>query len=233
MKPQPSIPPSFRRRRPREQYDAVADRERWLISYADLVTLLFALFVVLYATSDQDRARAVAVALAGQIGGTAPNAAAGSGVLPGANGLQNLQQAVDRSVSLQKSLRNRVRIRNVERGFVVSLSEAGLFAPGEAVLREDGRVLIDAMIEPLRESTALIRVEGHTDSQPISTARYPSNWELSSARASAVLAELVARKIPSARLSVAGYASERPIADNATADGRTLNRRVDLVILQQ
>jgi chemotaxis protein MotB len=205
-----------------------------LISYADLVTLLFALFVLLYAASDRDRARAVAAALAGQIRGQMPQAespAGGRTVLPGAEALPELRQTVEQSLSQNKTFRDRARVRVVERGFVISLAEAGFFAPGEAAMRDEGRKLIDAIVESLRPSQALIRVEGHTDSLPIATVQYPSNWDLSSARASAVLAELVARKIPPSRLSVAGYASHRPVADNATPEGRALNRRVDLVIL--
>jgi chemotaxis protein MotB len=78
----------------------------------------------------------------------------------------------------------------------------------------------------------LVRVEGHTDSQPISTSRFPSNWELSAARATTVLRHFVKRSIPASRMSVAGYAGERPIADNTTLDGRALNRRVDIVVLR-
>src|SRR5581483_8218047 len=96
----------------------------------------------------------------------------------------------------------------------------------------DAHALIDTLADTLKGTQTLIRVEGHTDSVPIATARYPSNWELSSARASAVLAQLTRRGIAPARLSVAGYASEQPIADNSTPEGRALNRRVDLVILE-
>jgi chemotaxis protein MotB len=102
-------------------------------------------------------------------------------------------------------------------------------------VREDAGELLDALADTLRESAqkaAQIRVEGHTDSTPIATARYPSNWELSSARASAVLTRLMSRGVPSSRLALAGYAGERPVADNATAEGRALNRRVDLVVLE-
>jgi chemotaxis protein MotB len=98
-------------------------------------------------------------------------------------------------------------------------------------VREDARSLIEAMVDALKDSQAQLRLEGHTDSTPIATSRYPSNWELSSARASVVLAQFIARGISPARLSLAGYAGERPIASNDTLEGRALNRRVDLVIL--
>ena len=207
-------------------------RERWLVSYADLLTLLFALFVVLYAAADQDRARAVANAIARQIdGGAPPEATGGRGVLPGSNAVVEARAAIDRAFDANAALRARARVSQTERGLVVSLAEAGFFAPGEATVREDALSLVDTLADELRQVSAPVRVEGHTDSIPISTSRYPSNWELSAARASAVLARLAARGLPPARLSVAGYAGERPVADNAMADGRALNRRVDLVIL--
>jgi chemotaxis protein MotB len=214
--------------------------DRWLISYADLATLLFSLFVVLYAAADHDRAQAVADALASQISGKPSSAKVqlpalfpgGRGVLPGNEAMFATREAVEKVLMANESLNGRARVTTVERGFVVSLTEAGFFAAGEAAMSEDARALINTVADTLRESHTLIRVEGHTDSLPIATARYPSNWELSSARASAVLAQLVAQDIAPARLSVAGYASERPVAGNDTPEGRALNRRVDLVILQ-
>jgi chemotaxis protein MotB len=223
-------------------------RDRWLISYADLVTLLFSLFVVLYAAADKDRAQAVASALALEISGAQPSSPAtasanasgagsanmpgGSGVLPGADSLQAVRGAVDKALAENESLRSRTRVTDTERGFVISLAEAGFFDPGDAAVRGDASALLDALADTLGNSGALIRVEGHTDATPISTSRYPSNWELSSARASTVLARLTSRGVAPSRLSVAGYASERPVADNGTAAGRALNRRVDLVVLR-
>ena len=208
-------------------------RDRWLISYADLVTLLFSLFVVLYAAADHDRARAVAEALALQLNGVSPNTTdGGRGVLPGGRSLDQARTAIDRAIAANTKLRTYARVTNTDRGLVVSLAEAGFFAPGEAAVREDAAAMLDALADTLRDDRARLRVEGHTDSTPISTSRYPSNWELSSARAAAVLARLTARGIASSRLSLAGYAGERPVADNSTAEGRALNRRVDLVILQ-
>ncbi|MBI1764112.1 MAG: OmpA family protein [Acidobacteria bacterium] len=209
-------------------------RDRWLVSYADLMTLLFALFAVLYAAADRDRAQAVAAALSQQIAG-APAAAlgppGGSGVLPGSDSVTEARAAVEWALAQNELLRARARVLTTGRGFVVSLAEAGFFAAGEAAVRDDARGLIDTLADSLSGARTQIRVEGHTDATPIATARYPSNWELSSARASKVLAQLVARGIAPARLSVAGYASERPVADNNTLEGRALNRRVDLVIL--
>lgn len=228
--------PSTRRGDDHAECNAIMHRDRWLISYADLMTLLFSLFVLLYAAADHERARAVAEVLSVQISGehaaTGAQAPGGTGVLPGSRALVAARAAIEQTLRDNQLLRDRARVQTTERGFVISLAEAGFFAPGEAAVRDDAHALIDTLAATLSGTQTLIRVEGHTDSAPIATARYPSNWELSSARASAVLAQLVAQGLAPARLSVAGYASEQPIADNRTPEGRALNRRVDLVILE-
>lgn len=211
-------------------------RDRWLVSYSDLITLLFALFVVLYAAADQTRARLIAQAVALELGGPQTVGAVnlgGEGVLPEHEAVRaRVQAAIERAIASNKSLTESARIHITERGIVVSLAEAGFFAPGEASVRQDANGLIDEIAAALRETDSLVRIEGHTDSFPISNTRYPSNWELSAARASTVLARLVERGIPSSRLAVAGYGGERPIATNETPEGRALNRRVDIVILK-
>lgn len=202
-------------------------RDRWLISYADLVTLLLALFVVLYAASDRERARQIAANFAGD----ATNAA--NGVLPGANALDDERRKIERVLASNSAIAKNAKISQNKNGLTVSLAEAGFFAAGEAAISREATDLIDALAESFKDSNALVRVEGHTDSTPISTERYPSNWELSTARASAVLMRLIERGVKPARLSAAGYGGEQPVADNATPEGRAANRRVDVVILNR
>lgn len=211
----------------------VESRDRWLLSYADLMTLLLAMFIVLYAAADHERAAKIASALSAQFGdGRAVSAPTGSGVLPAADSLVAARAAIDRVFAINTSLRNRARVKVTERGVVVSLTEAGFFAPADASIREDALPLLDALATALQESATQLRVEGHTDSLPIANARYPSNWELSAARAATVLSHLVKAGVPSSQMSVAGFAGERPVGDNNTAEGRALNRRVDLVVLR-
>lgn len=225
-----------RRSGERSASESDASRDRWLISYADLATLLFALFVVLYAAANHERARAIASAIATQLGEAHPSSQAltdgGPGILNGADSMEATHKAIERTLAANQALGARARIIKTERGLIVSLAEAGFFPSGEATMREDALPLVDALADSLADSNLLLRVEGHTDTTPISTSRYPSNWELSAARASAVLGRLVKRGIAPSRLSVAGYAGERPVADNSTSEGRALNRRVDLVILR-
>jgi chemotaxis protein MotB len=210
-----------------------AHHDRWLISYADLITLLFALFVVLYAAADKERARSIETAITSQFGYADQSSigVGGHGVLPGSNSIAQVRIAIDQAFAKNTSLRSLAKVTSNERGIVISLAEAGFFSSGEAVVRQEAMSMIDALAEALRGSNLPLRIEGHTDSTPISTPRYPSNWDLSTARASAVLKLLAERGLSSSQLSIAGYAGEKPVADNNTPEGRALNRRVDLVVV--
>lgn len=199
-------------------------RDRWLISYADLVTLLLALFIVLYAASDKERARQIAESFSAQNTG-------GSGVLPGSDSDKDERARADRKLMNDPVLMQKAKLRQTKYGLVVSLSEAGFFASGDAAINAEAEGVINTLAESLKNTDTQIRIEGHTDATPISTGRYPSNWELSTARASSVLAKLIEHGIDPSRLSAAGYAGFQPVADNSTLEGRAQNRRVDIVIL--
>jgi chemotaxis protein MotB len=202
------------------------NRDRWLISYADLMTLLLALFIVMYAASDKERARQIAEGFANLNTG-------GSGILPGNDSEKTQREKFEQALMANPILSQRTKMQQNKDGLVVSLSEAGFFAPGEAVINSDADSVINTLAESLRGSTAQIRIEGHTDSTPISNIRYPSNWELSTARASSVLVRLIEHGIEPERLSAAGYGGFQPVADNSTQEGRAQNRRVDIVIVNK
>lgn len=199
-------------------------RERWLISYADLVTLLLALFIVLYAASDKDRAQRIASGFKTQNMG-------GSGILPGYESEKDERAKFEQKLLENPVLIQKAKMRQSKEGVVVSLSEAGFFAPGDALIGSEAESVIETLAASVRENKTRIRIEGHTDSTPISNARYPSNWELSTARASSVLSKLIDHGIQPERLSAAGYGGFQPIAENSTPEGRAQNRRVDIVIL--
>ena len=117
-------------------------------------------------------------------------------------------------------------------GLVISLREAGFFESGMAQMKPTSQATFDQIAEMLRQRNCRVRIEGHTDNIPIHNSQFSSNWELSTARATEVIRLLVVRNgFNPARLSAAGYAEYHPIASNATPDGRSMNRRVDLVIL--
>jgi len=134
---------------------------------------------------------------------------------------------------LKEELANRsVRISEDSRGLTVSLAEAGFFDPGSAVMPPKALAAVDRIAATLRPLGFNIRVEGHTDNTPIHTAQFPSNWELSTGRATFLLQYLISTaQIPPERLSAVGYGEYRPVSSNDTPEGRAANRRVDLVVL--
>jgi chemotaxis protein MotB len=125
-----------------------------------------------------------------------------------------------------------VRFTEDGRGLVLSLAEAGFFDPGSAIMRPKALDILDRIAQRVSAAEVPLRVEGHTDNTPIHTAQFPSNWELSTARATNVLQYLIANAhLDPQRLSAIGYGEYKPVADNSTVEGRAANRRVDLVIL--
>ena len=213
----------MRERRHREISNENQSRDRWLLSYADLVTLLLGLFIVLYASSDGKRAQLIAQSFSAQQGG--------SGVLDGTISLAREPDQAKVLLSANPAVVQMTRMKRTAEGLVVSLSEAGFFAPGEAAINPESDSALQAIAEAIKSNTAAVRIEGHTDSTTISTAKFPSNWELSTARAANVLARLIERGVEPQRLSAAGFAGFRPVEDNSTPEGRAQNRRVDIVIL--
>ena len=193
-----------------------ASGDRWLFGYADVVTLLFACFAALYAaaTAPVPVARAAAAA---------PATAAPSIRVDLAAEFAQLRL---RESELQ------IDVTRSPRGTVVSLAEAGSFAPGDAELSPAAIRAIGDLAALLQSQPHQIRVEGHTDDRPIRNQRFASNWELSTARATRVVQWLVEDgRIAPARLSAAGYAEYRPRVSNTEPEGRARNRRVDIVVL--
>jgi chemotaxis protein MotB len=226
-----------RRRRPEPH----VNHERWLVSYADFITLLFAFFTTMYAISTVDAQKmskmvaSMQVALKGDPGPAVPVPLTETGtpqpVMP------RLDALVDLRRQLAARLQRQIQVGNVEigvdsRGLVVSIREAGSFASGSAELSDAARALLGEIAAPLSELSYPIRIEGHTDDTPISTPRFRSNWELSTARATQVIAYLQNDLgLPAARLSAAGYGEFHPRVANASPAARAENRRVDIVIL--
>ena len=227
-----------RRRRPQPH----VNHERWLVSYADFITLLFAFFTTMYAISTVDAQKmskmvaSMQLALKGDAGPTAPVPLPQNGlpqpVVPRLDNLVELRRQL--SARLQRQIQHgNVEIGVDSRGLVVSIREAGSFASGSAELSEGARTLLADIAAPLSELSHPIRIEGHTDDTPIRTSRFRSNWELSTARATQVIGYLQNDLgLPAARLSAAGYGEFHPRASNGDEAGRTRNRRVDLVVLE-
>jgi len=300
------------------------NHERWLVSYADFITLLFATFTMLFAISnvEKDKLKQAAQSLNKAFGGatsvvtptiitprvlTTGNADAGSKLniiifpnasqpnkastsnqdanaedaanddarppiaiaqitpLPGATpddqassvsavqpaptptpaqenntpgapeGTGNAAMASRlRQLLSDLGLRDKVDVREEKRGTVISLGEAAFFNPGEVEVKPSSAYQLDKIANALRDQHFEIRIEGHTDTTPVTSGRYSSNLELSTLRATHIVDFMIKQyRFPPALLSAAGYGELRPVADNATPDGRQKNRRVDIVILNQ
>lgn len=224
------------------------NHERWLISYADFITLLFAFFVVMFAVSQTDSSKlgrfTEAVNSASQWGifeKASPNAPplspdgavrpvkGRSGQGPGAR--RQMRGAVSRM--LQGSIASgRVQVTDSPEGLVIRLRSAAYFESGSADLRSELLGDFEAVARSLRAMPNQLRIEGHTDSRPISSTQFRSNWELSAARAAAVLNYFRDQaNIDASRMSIAGYADTRPVRDEDTPEAWAINRRVDIVVL--
>jgi chemotaxis protein MotB len=215
--------------------------DRWLVSYADLLTLLFALFAVMVALSQRRESKleqvsqSIRATLAGQRHSSPPAAAHPEPRVPQPPSMDRL--AAELRTVLAKTAGSGAggQVATVEEspeGLVLSFPESGLFASGAARLLPGTGAGIVAAGQVLAARGASLRVEGHSDDQPIANELYHSNWELSAARAMAVLTLLVnqAGYTPT-HLSMAGYGPYRPVASNSSPEGRSRNRRVNLVVL--
>lgn len=237
------------RRSKRYEHD---NHDRWLISYADFVTLLFAFFVVMYSISsvNEEKYKSFGEAL-----NSAFNKEAGAH--PAASGPQDQNRLfmTDRqtlrlgeqqrriqahmkslSAGLSQVMSNlidqrQVSIKQTKRGVEIDISASALFRTGEAALQPGTLEVLRQVAAVLGKEELPIEVEGHTDDVPIATAQFPSNWELSSARASSVVRQLVESGVPARRLAVVGLASNQPLAPNDSPEGRAMNRRVTITIL--
>jgi len=210
--------------------------DRWLITYADMITLLVALFIMLYAMSavNQEKFGALAQSVRREFQALPEHhgwriIGTGQIVDPLEAQATQLQQFLQ-----EQELQTQVRVRHEERGMVISLlSDGTLFDLGSAELKPSARQVLDRVAQVLRAVPNPVLIEGHTDNLPIRTAQYPSNWELSAARAARVLRYLVQRgEIPAHRLIAVGYADTRPLVPNDSPANRAQNRRVDIAILK-
>jgi chemotaxis protein MotB len=223
------------------------NHERWLISYADFITLLFAFFVVMFAVSqvDSNKVGRFTESFSKAVGmDTFPES--GAGLLPGGitpvRAEESTRQTIQLSPELEAlktqlaDLRKRAELPKAlqvlqrRNELVIRLSESLFFDAGDDRLKAPSAKAMRTLGGELKSRKVDIRIEGHTDNRPIHTARFRSNWELSTARATAVVAVLADAAIEPARLSAAGYGEFHPIATNATEEGRRQNRRVDIVV---
>jgi chemotaxis protein MotB len=230
----------------REREDDTDRPDRWLISYADFITLLLAMFVVLYAYSqvNEGKYKALSQSLGEAFGRS------GRGLLPAAGKVVGNQPgpiAVDSRVEQRIALRHRtleamrealrgmldagsVRIVETPDGLVVDFASNALFETGIAEPSADAREALVAAARLVATTDYAVTVEGHTDDAPINTRFFPSNWELSASRAAAVARLFESEGVPGDRLTAQGFGPNRPVADNDTPQGRARNRRVMAIL---
>ncbi len=214
---------------------------RWLLTYADMITLLLALFIILFAISTISRvkfqtfAKDISAGFNNDYAINNPPNGGTTGSQTGSNGEANLKtiQIQVKSYVRQKQLEKKVETRIDKRGLVITLlTDKALYDSGSAVLKPETAQLLDDVVKQLRAHSNEIRVEGNTDTDPIATSSYPTNWELSTARATGVLRYLVEHdQFDPRRISAAGYGQFQPRIPNDTEAHKQLNRRVDIVIL--
>jgi chemotaxis protein MotB len=216
--------------------------DRWLLSYADLVTLLLAVFTTLYAASNLDAGKLAPLQSSMRQAFKTPpmvEDTASRGPVAPVTVVEGQPAADPLQARLLEELAEALRLERVDiqrdaRGLVVSLPEEAAFATAKTEMSEEARAIIGRIAATVAAAPNAIRIEGHTDDVPIRTARYASNWELSTARASAVVAYLVEHeRFDPARLSAAGYGEFHPRVANDSAENRARNRRIDVVILDR
>lgn len=228
------------------------NHDRWLVSYADFMTLLFAFFVVMYAISsvNQGKYRVLSDAL-GSAFGRPPNLInENQPLLPQRMPKLQLPRARqsdalirrdrERMTGMARDLlkalaplvsSGKVRVTETSRGVSIEISDSILFPQGEAKLTAESSEVLKAIAQVLKADDHAIQVEGHTDNVPIRRALFPSNWELSAMRASGVVRLFVDNGIAENRLVAMGHGANQPVASNDTAEGRLRNRRVQVMIL--
>jgi len=278
-----------------DEHEEHVNHEAWVIPYADLLTLLMAMFIALFAMStlDSQKFRDVAESFRRELGGgsnsvlslggdeggplvgglsvldgagpapvrTDLDVVRGLGVVPDDVGiippdvasaadpdaprfeviptvdqvegdaLTDIEQVIQSRIA-GTGLAGALEFRREARGLVVTIvTDQVLFAEAQATIEPDGLRVLDVVLDALIDVPNMVMIEGHTDSRPIVSGRYPSNWELSTARATSVLRYFIDHGFPAERLSASGYADTRPLAAGSTAEAMARNRRVEVVVL--
>jgi len=228
------------------------NHERWLVSYADFITLLFAFFVVMYALSqiNTDKYRVLSDSLVSAFsktsgGGEQPIMSKASPMieLPVIKPVLKLDEAKAKTKSKMRNMagerkdalgplvqNGQVRVTESALGITVEINASVLFSSGDARLGTEAVRALTAVAKILAPTDFPITVEGYTDNTPINTPQFPSNWELSGVRASSVVRLFIDNGVLANRLTATGYADQRPVVDNDTAEGRARNRRVAITI---
>ncbi|MFP4661036.1 MAG: flagellar motor protein MotB [Halanaerobiales bacterium] len=233
-------------RRKKKQEESQPGSPAWMTTFGDMMTLLLVFFVLLYSFSimDLEKFEGFISALQSKLGvlegGTTisdenrvSRGSQGQDFNPDNANFQKVMGELRQYIDEQE-LNDRVKLEVNERGLVVRLTGQILYDLGRAEIKSEGREVLNQVADSIIGVPNDVVVEGHTDDWPISTERFPSNWELSTTRATNVIRYFIEEhNINPARLSAAGYSEYRPLVDNETAIMRARNRRVEIVVLRQ
>lgn len=193
---------------------------RWIVSYADFVTMLLALFMVMYAVLRIDNQKLIEFQR--KIHQTFTNQSA--------QNVTNVEKLLEKNISQSKS----VKLIKSDKGLIIRVNNKVLFDEGSAQIKSEAEKTLNEIIKVLTKINNPVIIEGHTDSIPIKNRKYPSNWELSTARATNIISYMMKKGgISPKRLCAVGYGEYTPVADNTTISGRMLNRRVDIIVLEK
>ena len=220
--------------------------DRYLLTYADLITLLLGLFVILYATSQVDivQFKEVSRALSqvfdqkdkSVLNGGKGELQGSRGVLPAPEFTHNEEQTIEQLYSETQSkletylLKGTIQVKQIQNAMILTLPEVFLFESGRANIQNQSYPVLDTIASILKDVPFEISIDGHTDAQPIRTFQYQSNWHLSVDRALRVGYYLIQMGVPEKNVIIRGFGPERPVSDNLTPEGREKNRRVEITV---
>jgi len=233
----------------KKKHEEHENHERWLVSYADFITLLFAFFVVMYSVSsvNEGKYRVLSESMVAAFTNHKPIGQMSLVELP----LEQSKAAMEKEIQerpddfqvymkvanalgfLDKSSSD-VSVQSTARGITIKIKDEVAFEPGSVQVKRESLEVLDLIAALVKDLPNLISIEGHTDTIPIRNAQFPSNWELSASRSAALVRYFVNQhQLRSERFSATGYGGERPLKSNATPEGRSANRRVEIVILRE
>ena len=231
----------------KKKHEEHENHERWLVSYADFITLLFAFFVVMYSVSsvNEGKYKVLSDSLSSSFSKTKPI---------GDLSLLNFPVSKNQPIVVKENFKSKdnarsylkvanaismakipkgVKVTSTKRGLSIRISDETLFKSGSSAISPEIQEFLDLIAGLVRDLPNMIAVEGHTDNQPIHTAEFPSNWDLSTGRANALIRYFTEHhQLRSERFSSAGFAGTRPIESNFTVEGQASNRRVELIVLR-
>lgn len=221
----------------KKKHEEHENHERWLVSYADFITLLFAFFVTMYSTSSVQEGKFRAVSDSAENAFNPSHYSAKKiEIGPNFSAKERKTAQIGHIVAIKEAFKeleksNKMNVFQDRRGIVIRITDTALFNSGSAEIRKEAIEAVDRLAGVLAPMKENIHVEGHTDNMPINSVQFPSNWELSSARSTSIVRNFISHGVDPARLTAIGYGEYRPIAGNDTEEGRGRNRRVDIVIL--